>query len=376
MTNIEIKNSIDSDGKNGSKNLQRLKESILKHPKIQELISKDPDYQKLLASKNTTLDAVLLSQNNNLKTLKADILKISLSTKLNQSKALNDLMQSILYYSQQSFANNSFSDIYNNPNSAALILALQYTLKQQWATIDVDGIYGPQTKLAVIEYQKKYNLTVDAGRAGKQVINKLLEVSSRTNNVQILTPFSGPEISNLSKNQSITINQAKRLAISINNGDTLDLNWLTSIDKDIAAELWNVQWYLSLDWLTSIDKDIAAELWKVQWDLSLDWLTSIDKDIAAGLWKVQWYLSLNWLTSIDKDIAAGLWNVQWNLSLNWLTSIDKDIAAGLWKVQWYLSLNWLTSIDKDIAAGLWNVQWNLSLNWLTSIDKDIAAGLW
>gem|GEM_PF-6949070 len=56
------------------------------------------------------------------------------------------------------------------------------------------------------------------------MINKLLEVSSRTNNVQILTPFSGPEISNLSKNQSITINQAKRLAISINNGDTLDLN--------------------------------------------------------------------------------------------------------------------------------------------------------
>jgi len=75
------------------------------------------------------------------------------------------------------------------------------------------------------------------------------------------------------------------------------LDWLRSIDKEIATELSNVKWKLVFLWLTSIDKEIATELSKHQWELVLTWLTSISDDVAAELAKVEHL-------TIEKDILT------------------------------------------------------------------------
>ena len=73
----------------------------------------------------------------------------------------------------------------------------------------------------------------------------------------------------------------------------LRVNWLTSIDRDVARELAkhgrNINSdHLTLDGLTSIDKAVARELSRFQgYELSLDGLTSMDLDVAQSLAKFQ-----------------------------------------------------------------------------------------
>ena len=159
-------------------------------------------------------------------------------------------------------------------------------------------------------------------------------------------------------------------------GHQLKLNGLTSIDKDVAAELAKLEGYryLSLCGLTSIDKDVAQELSNFKGnELSLDGLTSIDKDVAEELAKIKGEaLNLRGLTSLDKDVAQGLAKFDGWLSLNGLTSIDKDVAKELATFEGQLDLSGLISIDKDVAQELAKFKGGyLNLNGLTSINKDV-----
>ena len=130
------------------------------------------------------------------------------------------------------------------------------------------------------------------------------------------------EYAALCKKTELTYDEIKQLVKFVNDKERwfIYLNWLTSIDKKIAAELSNVRWKLALDWLTGIDKEIAAELSKHQWELWLNWLTSIDKEIATELSKYQWDLVLVWLTSITDDVATELAKVEH-------LTIEKDILT-------------------------------------------------
>ena len=107
----------------------------------------------------------------------------------------------------------------------------------------------------------------------------------------------------------------------------LDLNWLTSIDQDVASELSHYGGQrLLLDGLTSITQEVAHELTKVQpgrfgWynrlslrpdipakSLSLDGLTSITKEVAHELAKCNGELNLNYVKSMDSGVARELAN--------------------------------------------------------------------
>ncbi|MEN8716872.1 MAG: hypothetical protein ABF384_18335 [Verrucomicrobiales bacterium] len=120
---------------------------------------------------------------------------------------------------------------------------------------------------------------------------------------------------------TLTVQQATELVEKANasNGkqSQLDLNWLTSIDRDVARELSHYKGQrILLDGLTSISKEVANELttqrpgwfyWpdtKVpQKGLSLDGLTSITKEVARELAKCTGDLNLNYVRSMDSDVA-------------------------------------------------------------------------
>ena len=82
--------------------------------------------------------------------------------------------------------------------------------------------------------------------------------------------------------KSLTAEQAAELVAKIT--ENLNLNGLTSIDKDVAHELGKLKGWLSLNGLTSIDQDVAQELGKFKGrELHLYGLTSIDKDVLKIL---------------------------------------------------------------------------------------------
>ncbi len=126
---------------------------------------------------------------------------------------------------------------------------------------------------------------------------------------------------NQKKTGTLTVQEAAELVAKANasNGkqSQLDLNWLTSIDRDVARELSYYKGQrILLDGLTSISKEVANELttqrpgwyyWpdtKVpQKGLSLDGLTSITKEVARELAKCTGDLNLNYVRSMDSDVA-------------------------------------------------------------------------
>ncbi len=86
--------------------------------------------------------------------------------------------------------------------------------------------------------------------------------------------------------KSLTAEQAAELVTK--SRESLSLNGLTSIDKDVAQELAEFEGeQLYLDGLTSIDKDVAQELAKCKKPLSLYGLKSIDKDVLKILKSTQ-----------------------------------------------------------------------------------------
>ena len=126
---------------------------------------------------------------------------------------------------------------------------------------------------------------------------------------------------NQKKAGTLTVQEAAELVEKANasNGkqSQLDLNWLTSIDQDVARELSYYKGQrIYLDGLTSISKEVAKELttqrpgwyyWpdtKIpQKGISLDGLTSITKEVARELAKCTGDLDLNYVRSMDSDVA-------------------------------------------------------------------------
>lgn len=61
----------------------------------------------------------------------------------------------------------------NEPDKAAVTLLQRAIVNTGIAVIKVDGAYGPKTAAAVREVQKKFNMTLDAGEAGRQSLGIL-----------------------------------------------------------------------------------------------------------------------------------------------------------------------------------------------------------
>ena len=164
----------------------------------------------------------------------------------------------------------------------------------------------------------------------------------------------------------------------------LRVNWLTSIDRDVARELAkhgrNINSdHLTLDGLTSIDKAVARELSRFQgYELSLDGLTSMDLDVAQSLAKFQGAkLSLDGLADTDKETVKELAKFKGDWLVLGVTSLDKEDAREFAKGQGNgLSFDRLSSIDKEVAHELSRFMgFTLSLDGLTSISKDVAHEL-
>ena len=164
----------------------------------------------------------------------------------------------------------------------------------------------------------------------------------------------------------------------------LRVNWLTSIDRDVARELAkhgrNINSdHLTLDGLTSIDKAVARELSRFQgYELSLDGLTSMDIDVAKALAKFQGKkLSLDGLADTDKETVKELAKFKGDWLVLGFTSLDKEDAREFAKGEGNgLSFDRLSSIDKEVAHELSRFQgFRLSLKGLASISKDVAHEL-
>jgi len=119
-----------------------------------------------------------------------------------------------------------------------------------------------------------------------------------------LTLFLNVLLQGAEKTGTLTVQEAAELVKKANETQQgqLNLNWLTSIDQDVARELshYGGQMIL-LDGLTSLTQDVAHELTKVQpgrfgWYNNL----SLRSDIPAK------GLSLDGLTSVTKEVAREL----------------------------------------------------------------------
>ena len=113
------------------------------------------------------------------------------------------------------------------------------------------------------------------------------------------------------KTGTLTVQEAAELVKKANEtlqqfvANELNLNWLTSIDQDIARELSQYKGYtISLDGLSSISKEVARELaLQPGFRLSLNGLTSITKDVARELAKRKGDLNLNYVKSMNSEVV-------------------------------------------------------------------------
>ena len=109
------------------------------------------------------------------------------------------------------------------------------------------------------------------------------------------------------KTGTLTVQEAAELVNKANETEQgiLNLNWLTSIDQDVARELSKYKGYtISLDGLSSISKEVARELaLQPGFLLSLNGLTSITKDVARELAKRKGDLNLNYVKSMNSEVV-------------------------------------------------------------------------
>ena len=113
------------------------------------------------------------------------------------------------------------------------------------------------------------------------------------------------------KTGTLTVQEAAEIVKKANEtrqqfvANELNLNWLTSIDQDIARELSQYKGYtISLDGLSSISKEVARELTLFKGSrLSLNGLTSITKDVARELAKRKGDLNLNYVKSMNSEVV-------------------------------------------------------------------------
>ena len=127
---------------------------------------------------------------------------------------------------------------------------------------------------------------------------------------------------NQKKTGALTVQQAAELVKKGNEQKVhrLNLNWLTSIDRDVARELsyfgGNI---LCLDGLISIDMDVAHELTKVRPGRFGPWTNKDSKTPYKSIY-------LNGLISITKDVAQGLAKCDGCLELNSVKSMDSEMV--------------------------------------------------
>ena len=124
------------------------------------------------------------------------------------------------------------------------------------------------------------------------------------------------------KTGALTVQQAAELVKKGNEQKVhrLNLNWLTSIDRDVARELsYFVGNILCLDGLISIDKDVAHELTKVRPGRFGPWTNKDSKTPYKSIY-------LNGLISITKDVAQGLAKCDGCLELNSVKSMDSEMV--------------------------------------------------
>ena len=126
-----------------------------------------------------------------------------------------------------------------------------------------------------------------------------------------LTLFLAGFLQGAEKTGTLTVQQAAKLVKKANEtrqqfvANELDLNWLTSIDQEVARELSQYKGHtISLDGLSSISKEVARELTLFKGSrLSLNGLTSITKDVARELAKRKGDLNLNYVKSMNSEVV-------------------------------------------------------------------------
>ena len=137
---------------------------------------------------------------------------------------------------------------------------------------------------------------------------------------------------NQKKTGALTVQQAAELVKKGNEQKVhrLNLNWLTSIDRDVARELsyfgGNI---LCLDGLISIDKEVAHELTKVRPGRFGPWTSKDSKTPYKSIY-------LNGLISITKDVAQGLAKCDGGLQLNSLKLMDSEMVREFTKFKGFL----------------------------------------
>jgi len=164
--------------------------------------------------------------------------------------------------------------------------------------------------------------------------------------VLYLSLFLAGFLQGAEKTGTLTVQEAAELVKKANETQQgqLNLNWLTSIDQDVARELSHYGGQkILLDGLTSLTQDVAHELTKVQpgrfgWYNNL----SLRSDIPAK------GLSLDGLTSITKKVAHELAKCNGSLNLNYVKSMDNEVARELAKFQGgFLNIQFLESIAPE-----------------------------
>ena len=149
---------------------------------------------------------------------------------------------------------------------------------------------------------------------------------------------------NQKKTGTLTVQEAAELVKKGNEqkGHRLNLDWLTSIDRDVARELsyfgGNI---LCLDGLISIDEDVAHQLTKVR-PGRFGWTSKPDSKTPYKS------ISLNGLISITKDVAQGLAKCDGSLELNSVKSMDSEMVREFTKFKgFFLYIRGLESIAPE-----------------------------
>ena len=137
---------------------------------------------------------------------------------------------------------------------------------------------------------------------------------------------------NQKKTGTLTVQQAAEMVKKANETQQpeLDLNWLTSIDQDVARELSHYGGQrLLLDGLTSITQEVAHELTKVRPGRFGPWTSKDSKTPYKSIY-------LNGLISITKDVAQGLAKCDGGLQLNSLKLMDSEMVREFTKFKGFL----------------------------------------
>lgn len=281
-------------------------------------------------------------------------------------------------------------------NTSAWIMAVQIALESLWKEdYDVgviDGIYRKwwTTQSAIRKFQKDWNVAHsndmirEDGVPGKGTIQKLL---TALDSVPAAASVADPEVQPIDKakfdelcqKEELNDDELRQIVKYANDfeGGWLTLNKVSNLTKAQAEILSGVKDTLDLDWLSSLDNGVALALasWSVN-NLRLHGLNILDVNDAKAL--VSWsivYLILDWLNSLGNGVASALvgWSVYY-LYLNWLDSLNVNDANAFanWKCE-NINLEWLSKIDDNVVDELaktksW-IEYQFNNNCLTQAQK-------